>query len=86
MFDSMFWFWPFAAIFTGAFFLVGILVFAFWVWMIVDCARRNFNQDIEKIVWILVIVLATWIGALIYLLVVKLSNDKGLMKARNYKR
>ena len=38
-----------------------------WVWMIVDCAKNEKNEGNEKIVWILVIVLAGWIGALIYL-------------------
>ena len=35
--------------------------------MIVDCAKNEKSEGNEKIVWILVIVLAGWIGALIYL-------------------
>ena len=50
---------------------IGILFLAFWVWMIVDCAKRNFKNSNEKIVWILVILFAKIIGALIYFFVVK---------------
>lgn len=74
-----FLFWPFAAAFAGASLLVGILFFAFWIWMIVDCAKRTFKNDIEKIIWLLVIVLGQWVGAIIYFIVVKSINPKGLM-------
>ena len=58
----------------GVFELLGILLSSvmaagltvLWVWMIVDCATKE--KGTNKIVWILVIVLAHWIGALIYLL------------------
>ena len=52
-------------------FVIGALLLAFWVWMIVDCAKRNFKNNNEKIVWILVILFAKIIGALIYFFVVK---------------
>jgi TctA family transporter len=40
--------------------------FVFWILMLVDAAQRDFKKEDEKIVWILVIVLAGWIGALVY--------------------
>jgi divalent metal cation (Fe/Co/Zn/Cd) transporter len=36
-----------------------------WLWMLLDCLRHENERD--KVVWILVIVLAGVIGALIYL-------------------
>jgi len=39
-----------------------------WIWMIVDCATKEKAEGNEKLVWILIIVLTHWIGALIYLL------------------
>ena len=39
-----------------------------------------FRNDAEKIVWIIVIALATWVGALVYFFVVKQFNPRGLMK------
>jgi hypothetical protein len=49
--------------------LIGIGGTILWVWMIVDCATKEPSEGNDKIVWILVIVLTHWIGALIYLLV-----------------
>lgn len=40
-----------------------------WIWMIVDCATKEKSEGNDKLIWILVIVLTHWIGALIYLLV-----------------
>ena len=48
-----------------------ILGFIFWIFMIVDVAKRNFKSENDKIVWILVVILAGIIGALIYYFVIK---------------
>jgi len=55
----------------GACFALFVLVFvalgfAFWIWMLVDCAMNERNEGNEKLIWILIIVLAHFIGALIY--------------------
>lgn len=39
--------------------------------MIVDCATNKQLSDNDRIVWILVVVLTHWIGALIYLIVTR---------------
>jgi prolipoprotein diacylglyceryltransferase len=49
--------------------LLAVTGMIFWIWMIVDCATKEPNQGNDKIVWILIIVLAHWIGALIYFFV-----------------
>jgi len=46
----------------------GILGTAFWIWMLVECAMREPADSNDKIMWILIIVLTHWIGALIYFL------------------
>ncbi len=76
---SILW-WPLIAGFGALAFIIAILVFVFWIWMIVDCAKRKFKEDVEKIVWIIVVVLGGWIGALVYFLVVKKCNPKGIWK------
>ena len=53
-----------------------VLAFAFWIWMIIDCAKRKFKKDVKKVVWILVIVLLGFLGALIYFFVVKIHDKK----------
>ena len=41
-------------------FLVPIVlaIFAFWIWMLVDCATKESDQGNDKIIWILVIILS----------------------------
>lgn len=46
-----------------------LLVFAFWIWMLVDVLRKDFPGENEKVIWVLVIVLLHWIGALVYFFV-----------------
>ena len=77
---SSFIFWPFAAAFAGAMMLVALVVLILWIWMLVDCAKRRFKNDTEKIVWIVVIVLGQWIGALVYFIVIKSLNPSGLAR------
>ncbi len=45
------------------FLLFGLLATAFWIWMIIDVANRDFD---DKTVWLLVVILAGVIGAIIY--------------------
>lgn len=73
---------PFIGLFMMLAFAIWALLIAFWIWMIVDVAQRKFKDDSEKIVWILVVILASWIGALVYYLVVKNSNPKGISKKK----
>lgn len=77
MMDGLLWF-PFMAVGFGAMMIVGILIALFWVWMIVDCAQRKFKNKVEKIVWLVVVVLLGWVGALAYYLAIRLSNPRGL--------
>jgi len=40
--------------------------FAFWIWMIIDCATKEPSTGNDKLVWIIIIVFTHIIGALIY--------------------
>ncbi len=55
----------FVLVFAG----LGLVAFAFWIWMLVDCVTKEPSEGNEKIVWVLIIVLLNWLGALIYLIV-----------------
>jgi len=48
--------------------VVSALLLAFWVWMIIDCALKE-PAGPDKIVWILIILLANALGAAIYFVV-----------------
>jgi len=70
----------------GMIFLVLLIIalaiagFAFWIWMIIDCAKRDFKQDNEKVVWIIVVVILGAIGAAIYYFAVKLQDKNKAKK------
>lgn len=61
---------------------IGILILAFWLWMLIDCLKRDFKKDYEKIVWVLVIIFLHILGAVIYYFVVKIEDKKEILKAR----
>ncbi len=67
--------WMFMWVFMMGF---GLLAFAFWLYTLIDCVRRDFPNDTDKIIWVLVIALLNWIGSLVYYFVV--------MRARKTRR
>ena len=48
---------------------IGSLGTIFWIWMLIDCATKELDEGNNKIVWIIVIILTHFLGALIYFLV-----------------
>ena len=65
-------FFIFIMLFYLLFFAVAIAAFVLWVVMLVDAAQRtNWENENDKTVWILVIVLTGGIGALIYYFIVR---------------
>ena len=61
-------------IFFGLCGLLNLAGIAFWIWALVDCCTKEFKGN-DKVVWILVLVFTSWIGAIIYLLV---GRDKAI--------
>lgn len=61
LFPFMFFVFPFV-----------LFLFMFWIWMLVDCIKSKL-RDVDKLVWILIIFFFNFIGALIYLIFVKLN-------------
>jgi hypothetical protein len=55
-------------LFAGALFL-GLASIVLWIIALVDCLSHEPSEGNDKIVWLLVILFANGIGALIYLLV-----------------
>lgn len=60
-------------IFGIVMFVVGIAGLIFWIFMLVDAAKRKSDS---QVMWIIIIVLTGWIGALIYYFAVKRPADK----------
>ena len=44
----------------------GIFSFVFWILMIIDVAQRKFEEENEKILWLLIVILTGFVGAMIY--------------------
>ena len=53
----------------------GIASMVFWIFMIVDCAKRDFKSDNDKVVWIILLAMTHVLGATIYYFVIK-KKDK----------
>lgn len=51
------------------FLAIGVAIMAFWLWTLIDCLKNESAEGNDKLIWILVIVLAGWIGSLVYLFV-----------------
>lgn len=56
--------------------LFAAVLFVFWVIMLIDCLKRDFKKDAEKIAWILVLIFLHILGAIIYYFVVKVSSKQ----------
>ena len=48
-------------------FVAGFLTL--WIWTLIDCIRNEPAEGNDRIVWVVVIAVANWVGALIYLIV-----------------
>lgn len=70
----------FRAIMVWIFLWIGIvgLGFVLWLWALIDCIRREFQNPNDKILWILAILLLWLIGPIVYLIV---GRKKGTIPA-----
>ena len=48
---------------------LALLAFVFWIWMLVHAITNNGLTDIEKLIWVIVILFTHFIGAVIYFFV-----------------
>ena len=62
--------------------ITGIILAVFWIWMIIDCAKREFKNENEKVIWIIVIVLLNVLGATVYYFAVKFQDKNKIKKKK----
>ena len=48
---------------------INILGLALWIWMLIECATKETDENNQRLIWVLIVALTSWIGALIYLIV-----------------
>jgi len=53
---------------------------ALWIWMLVEVLTRETDADNNRLVWLLVVLLASWVGALVYLLARRPARIRNLGK------
>jgi len=58
---------PFALVGGAVGVLINILIFALWLWALIDAIRRDFDTTNTKVLWIVLICLVPCIGSIIYL-------------------
>jgi len=72
--------------FAGVAVIITILWIIFWlggvilfIWTLIDCIRRNFQNPNDKTLWIILIVLLYWVGPILYLII---GRKKGTLPAK----
>ena len=48
---------------------LALLAFAFWIWMLVHAITNDGLTDIEKLIWVIVLLFTHFVGAVIYFFV-----------------
>lgn len=60
--------------------IIGIALFVFWIWSIIDCVKREFPGDNDKVLWLVVIIVLGVLGSFIYLIA---GRKKGTIKTQS---
>jgi hypothetical protein len=55
--------------------VLAILYFIFWLWMLICCLKNKNLDGTERLLWMLVIILAQVIGPLLYLILIKGKSE-----------
>ena len=63
-----------ACVFTALLAVLALAAFAFWIWMLIDAIKNLPSEGNTKLIWILVIIFAGVMGALIYYFVQRPKN------------
>lgn len=48
------------------FLLIGLVIFSLWVWSIVDIIQSDFQRDLDKIIWLIVVLTLHFLGSILY--------------------
>jgi len=64
----------FACVMSLVFGLVALAAFAFWLWMLIDVITKCPSEENKKVIWILVVIFAGIVGAIVYYFVQRPKN------------
>jgi hypothetical protein len=57
--------------------LIGILGTVLWLWALIDAIRNPALDSTMRIVWVLVILFLSFLGAIIYLIIGRSAGSRG---------
>jgi sterol desaturase/sphingolipid hydroxylase (fatty acid hydroxylase superfamily) len=63
-------------LFAGGICFFGVLLLAFWIWMLFDCIT-NEPPGGDKIVWLCILICLFWAGAIVYFFARRRNRSKG---------
>ena len=57
----------------GIILLICLMIYPimFWFRMFLDCIDRDFKKDVDKLIWMLIIIFGSFLGAILYYYYVK---------------
>jgi Phospholipase_D-nuclease N-terminal len=58
--------------------VIGLIIFAFWIWMLIDAIENRGLTDGEKVGWVLAVVFLHFLGALLYFFIGRPKRDAPL--------
>ena len=65
-----------AALFSSVFgLIIAAGIFAFWLWMLIDCIK-NETDGTQRIIWALVVFFLPCVGSLVYFFARKMQRGK----------
>ncbi len=57
---------------------IAVFVTIFWIWVLIDCVTKESSEGNDRIVWLLIILFAPVIGAVLYYFVRRPERIKAL--------
>ena len=57
--------------------VIGLITTIFWLWMLIDCILNPALVGVQKIIWVLVVLLLPFLGSLLYFFLARGSRTAG---------
>lgn len=67
-------------------FIIILGLFIFWVWTIIDVAKREFTNSNERLIWLLLLILLGFIPSIVYYIIVMQPDNNGVMREGKEKK